>query len=71
MLEKAGDIFCTKALGRRSAIVVQEILYPVAVSLLSPFAVSQPVNGKGNAVNQVLPRLSDSYFFCGSCFANS
>mgnify|MGYP006947746689 CR=1 FL=1 len=54
VLEKAVDIFCTEALGRRSAIVAKEILYPVAVGLLSPFAVSQPVNGKGNAVNQIL-----------------
>lgn len=71
MLEKAVDMLCTKALGWRGAIVVQEILYPVAVGLFSPFAISQPVNGEGNAVNQVLPRLSDSYFFCGPCFANS
>lgn len=44
----------TEALGRRSAIVVQKILYPIAVGLLCPFAVSQPANGKGNAVNQIL-----------------
>ena len=71
MLEKAVYIFCTEALGRLSAIVVQKILYPVAVGLLCPFAVSQPVNGKGNTVKQVLSRLSDTYFFCGPCFANS
>ncbi len=56
-------MLCTKALGWRGASVVQEMLYPVAVGLFSPFAISQPVNGEGNAVNQVLPRLSDSYFF--------
>ena len=54
MLEKAVDIFCTEVLGRCSAIVVQEILYPVAIALLCPFTVPQPVNVKGNAVNQVL-----------------
>ena len=68
MLEKAIYIFCTEALGRLGAIVVQKILYPVAVGLLCPFAVSQPVNGKGNTVKQVLSRLSDSYFFLWSMF---
>lgn len=63
MLEKAVYFFCTEALGRLSVIVVQKILYPVAVGLLCPFAVSQLVNGRENTVKQVLSRLSDSYFF--------
>jgi len=64
-------MFCAEVLRRRRPIAVKEILYQVAVGLLSPFAISQPVNGKGNTVSQVLPRLSDSYFFCGPCFVNS
>lgn len=54
MLEKAVDIPRTEALGRPKAIVVHEILYPEVVGLLCPFTVSQPVNSKGNAVNQML-----------------
>jgi len=47
-----------KVLGRRSPIIIKEVL-PVTVGLLRSFAVFQPVNGKGNLFNKVLPRLND------------
>ncbi len=60
-----------KVWSRRRATIVEEILYPVTVGLLSSFTVAQSVNGKRDTVNKVLSSLSDSYFFCVPCFANS